>query len=128
MPFTIVAFQLVLRSDLKVSWNQIETYLESVQLRYFCISSARDGGPRGGLRARMIFYNGEDPATVRGGLLYGLGREERRAGADQQGLIEQGWMRRPSSICVRATSRSDTVTNVRVGGDVVPVIDGKVTL
>ena len=46
-----------------------------------------------------------------------------------QGLIEQGReVLRPSSIYVRATKSADTVTNVRVGGYVAPVIAGKVTL
>ena len=47
----------------------------------------------------------------------------------QQGLIEQGMeARRPSSIYIRADRQSDTVTNVRVGGHAVQVIDGKVTM
>ena len=129
MPFTIVAFRdsATLRR-LRVNWTQIAAYLESVQGSGFLYFVARDGERR--LHARMIFYNGEDPATgsaagcctawaVRYGVL----------ASDEQGLIEQGQeISRPSSIYVRATRSGDSVTHVRVGGHVVPVVDGKVTL
>jgi len=49
--------------------------------------------------------------------------------AEQQGLIEQGMeTRRPSRLYIRAAKSGDTVTNVRVGGNVVQVIDGEVTM
>ena len=49
--------------------------------------------------------------------------------SDQQGLIEQGMeTRRPSSIYIRAEKHGETVTNVRVGGHVVQVINGTVTM
>ena len=49
--------------------------------------------------------------------------------SDEQGLIEQGIeTRRPSFIYIRAERRGDQVTNVRVGGHVVKVVDGKVTM
>ena len=82
------------------------------------------------LHARMIFYNGEDPATgsaagccaawaVRYGVL----------ASDVQGVIEQGVeVSRRSAIYIRATRQGDEVSNVRVGGNVVHVIDGTVTL
>jgi trans-2,3-dihydro-3-hydroxyanthranilate isomerase len=129
MPFTIVAFRhsTTLR-QLSVGWPQIAAYLQSVQSSGFLYFVARDGERR--LHARMIFYNGEDPATgsaagcctawaVRYGVL----------ASDEQGLIQQGReILRPSSIYVRATRSGESVTNVRVGGHVVPVVDGKVTL
>ena len=129
MPFTIVAFRdASTLSRLKVSWQQIAAYIESVQSSGFLYFVARDG--EGRLHARMIFYNGEDPATgsaagccVAWAVKYGV------LASDQQGVIEQGReVLRPSSIYVRATKASETITNVRVGGHVVPVIDGKVTL
>ena len=129
MPFTIVAFRhSSTLSQLKVSWQQIAAYLQSVQRSGFLYFVARDGERR--LHARMIFYNGEDPATgsaagccTAWAVKYGV------LGSDEQGLIEQGReILRPSSIYVRATKADETVTNVRVGGHVAPVIDGKVTL
>jgi trans-2,3-dihydro-3-hydroxyanthranilate isomerase len=130
MPFTIVAFrESSTLSQLRVSWQQIAAYIESTQQGSgFLYFVARDGERR--LRARMIFYNGEDPATgsaagccVAWAVKHGVFR------SDEQALIEQGREAlRPSSIFVRATKSADTITNVRVGGHVVPVIDGKVTL
>jgi trans-2,3-dihydro-3-hydroxyanthranilate isomerase len=130
MPFTIVPFResSTLR-QLQVSWTQISGYLESTQQGSgFLYFVARDGERR--LHARMIFYNGEDPATgsaagccVAWAVKYGV------FASDEQGLIEQGHeVQRPSSIFVRASKTADAVSNVRVGGHVVPVIDGKVTL
>jgi len=129
LPFTIVALRKVeTLTQLRVSWQQIAAYFRGRSSSAFFYFVARDGDWR--LRARMIFYNGEDPATgsaagccaawaVRYGVL----------GSDEQGVIEQGRdVRRPSFLYVRATKSGDTITNVRVGGHVMPVIDGKVTL
>jgi trans-2,3-dihydro-3-hydroxyanthranilate isomerase len=129
MPFTIVAFRnSSTLSQLKVGWQQIAAYIQSVQRPGFLYFVARDGDRR--LHARMIFYNGEDPATgsaagccTAWAVKYGV------LASDQQGLIEQGReVLRPSSIYVRATRAAESVTNVRVGGHVAPVIAGKVTL
>jgi trans-2,3-dihydro-3-hydroxyanthranilate isomerase len=129
MPFTIVPFRhSSTLGELKVGWQQIAAYLQSVQRSGFLYFVARDGERR--LHARMIFYNGEDPATgsaagccTAWAVKYGV------LASDEQGLIEQGReVLRPSSIYVRATKAAESVTNVRVGGHVAPVIDGKVTL
>ena len=82
------------------------------------------------LRARMFFYNGEDPATgsaagccVAWAVKYGV------LASGEQGLIEQGREAlRPSYLRTCRESWPDCVTNVRVGGHVVQVIDGGVTL
>ena len=132
MPFTMVPFRsLATLQKLKVSWHQMAPYLATIgnpAFFYFVCRETED--PNAALHARMIFYNGEDPATgsaagccaawaVRHGVL----------APEAQGLIEQGMeTRRPSSIYIRAGKSGDTVTNVRVGGHVVQVIDGKVTM
>ncbi len=130
MPFTIVAFrESSTLSRLRVSWQQIAAYIDSTQQGSgFLYFVARDGDRR--LRARMIFYNGEDPATgSAAGCCVAWAVKHGVLASDEQGLIEQGREAlRPSSIFVRATRAADGVTNVRVGGHVVPVIDGKVTL
>jgi trans-2,3-dihydro-3-hydroxyanthranilate isomerase len=129
VPFTIVPFRhSSTLSQLQVSWQQIAAYLQSVQGSHFLYFVARDGDRR--LHARMIFYNGEDPATgsaagccAAWAVKYGV------LASDEQGLIRQGReILRPSSIFIRATRTAQTVTNVRVGGHVVPVVAGKVTL
>jgi trans-2,3-dihydro-3-hydroxyanthranilate isomerase len=128
MPFTIVPFREVSTlSRLVVSWSQIAAYLKSSEPAFFYLVAQESGGK---LHARMIFYNGEDPATgsaagccVAWAVKYGV------LASDQQGVIEQGReVLRPSFIYVRATKDADSVVNVRVGGNVVHVIDGTVTL
>ena len=132
MWFTIVPFRsLGTLQSLKASWNQMEPYLRGLGDNSFFYFVCRETVDRNAtLHARMIFYNGEDPATgsaagccaawaVRHGVL----------ASDEQGLIEQGIeTRRPSSIYIRAEKRGDTITNVRVGGHVVQIIAGKVTM
>ena len=132
MWFTMVPFRsLATLQNLKVSWHQIESYLRGLGENSFFYFVCRETvNPKATLHARMIFYNGEDPATgsaagccaawaVRNGVLR----------SDEPGLIEQGIeSRRPSSLYIRAEKRGDQVTNVRVGGHVVKVVDGKVTM
>lgn len=132
MWFTMVPFRsLTTLQKLNVSWHQMAGYLQvSGPNSFFYFVSRETVSPDATLHARMIFYNGEDPATgsaagccaawaVRNGVL----------ASGVQGLIEQGLeTRRPSSIYIRADKHGDTITNVRVGGHVVQVIDGKVTM
>ena len=132
MWFTMVPFRsLATLQNLQVSWHQMAGYLQPLGDNSFFYFVCRETvAPNATLHARMIFYNGEDPATgsaagcctawaVRHGLL----------GAGQQGLIEQGLeTRRPSAIYIRADLQGNDVTNVRVGGHVVRVIDGTVTM
>jgi Predicted epimerase, PhzC/PhzF homolog len=81
-----------------------------------------------GLHARMLFYNGEDPATGSAAgctaawmVSHGVAEPEQRV------LIEQGIeMGRPSRIFVRASRRDNRVVNVRVRGNAVEVIRGNV--
>ena len=132
MWFTMVPFRsLATLQKLNVSWHQMAPTCDDLgdnSFFYFVCRETVD--PEATLHARMIFYNGEDPATgsaagccaawaVRNGVL----------ASEQQGLIEQGMeTRRPSSIYIRAEKRGDAVTNVRVGGHVVQLINGEVTM
>ena len=132
MPFTMVAFRsLATLQKLNVSWFQMAPYLAGVGSPTFFYFVCRETvNPGAALHARMIFYNGEDPATgsaagccaawaVRHGVL----------APEQQGVIEQGMeTRRPSFLYIRAGRSHDTIANVRVGGNVVQVIDGTVTM
>jgi len=132
MPFTIVPFRsLATLQKLQIGWNQMAPYLATIGSPAFFYFVCRETvDPAATLHARMIFYNGEDPATgsaagcctawaVRYGVL----------ASEAQGLIEQGLERqRPSLIYIRAAKPGDDITNVRVGGNVVHVIDGEVTM
>jgi trans-2,3-dihydro-3-hydroxyanthranilate isomerase len=132
MWFTIVPFRsLATLQNLKVSWHQMESYLRELGDNSFFYFVCRETvNPDATLHARMIFYNGEDPATgsaagcctawaVRNGVL----------ASGQQGLIEQGLeIRRPSAIYIRADNVGGEIKNIRVGGHVVQIIDGRVTM
>jgi len=132
LPFTMVPFRsLVTLQNLSATWGQMAPYLSTVgnsAFFYFVCRETMDS--KATLHARMIFYNGEDPATgsaagccAAWAVKYGV------LPAEQQGLIEQGMeTRRPSWIYIRASRTGDSVTNVRVGGNVVQVIDGEVTM
>ena len=132
LPFTIVAFRsLATLQKLAVGWQQMAPYLATIGNPAFFYFVCRETvNPQATLHARMIFYNGEDPATgsaagccTAWAVKYGVLPPE------QQGLIEQGMeTRRPSWIYIRASRSGDRVTNVRVGGNVVQVIDGEVTM
>ncbi len=80
------------------------------------------------LHARMLFYNGEDPATGSAAgcaaawmVAHGVAESGARV------LIEQGIeCRRPSEIWVTAERSDSRVVNVRVGGNAVEVARGEV--
>ncbi len=132
VPFTIVPFRsLPTLQQLSIGWNQMAPYLETIGNPAFFYFVCRETvNTRATLHARMIFYNGEDPATgsaagccTAWAVKYGV------LAPETQGLIEQGIeTRRPSSIYIRAAKSGDSITNVRVGGNVVHVIDGEVTM
>lgn len=132
MPFTMVPFRSLLTlRKLSVGWNQMSGYLATIgSPAFFYLVCRETVAPAATLHARMIFYNGEDPATgSAAGCCTAWAVKHGVLASDEQGMIEQGIeTRRPSEIYVRATREHDTVTNVRVGGNVVHVIDGKVTL
>jgi trans-2,3-dihydro-3-hydroxyanthranilate isomerase len=81
------------------------------------------------LHARMLFYNGEDPATgSAAGNTAAWAVQHGVLKSDEQAVIEQGIeMKRPSFLHVRATKADGTVKNVRVGGYVVEVMRGEAT-
>ena len=74
--------------------------------------------------ARMLFYNGEDPATgSAAGCAAAWMVANGVAQPDERVLIEQGIeMKRPSRIFVHASRGDNGVVNVRVGGNAVEVM------
>ena len=82
------------------------------------------------LHARMLFYNGEDPATgSAAGCTAAWMVEHGVAKPDERVLIEQGVeMKRPSRIFVRASRIDNRVVNVRVGGNSVEIMRGELFL
>ena len=129
VPFTMVPLRgLENMRDLNVDMRSSAEYLERSggKFFYFITRQAVDGNAR--LHARMIFYNGEDPATgSAAGCAAAWMVANGVAESDERVMIEQGIeMQRPSRIFVRASLRDDRVVNVRVGGNVVETVRGEV--
>jgi trans-2,3-dihydro-3-hydroxyanthranilate isomerase len=132
MWFTMVPFRsLSTLQNLKLNWHQMEGYLRNLgDNSFFYLVSRETVDSAATLHARMIFYNGEDPATGSAAgccAAWAVRNDVLRSG--EQGLIEQGLeTRRPSSIYIRADKNGGNITNVRVGGHVVKIINGIVTM
>ena len=121
---------LAVIQGLRIDARRAAEYLEKTAGKFFYFVSRETVDPAAGLHARMIFYNGEDPATGSAAgcaaawmVAHGVAQPEQRV------LIEQGVeMRRRSRIFVRASRRDNRVVNVRVGGNAIEVIRGEVFL
>jgi trans-2,3-dihydro-3-hydroxyanthranilate isomerase len=130
VPFTVVPLRgLEIMRQLRVDLKASAEYLARAGGKFFYFVSREtvDRGAR--LHARMLFYNGEDPATgSAAGCTAAWMVKHGVAKPDERVLIEQGIeMGRPSRIFVRAALRDDRVVNVRVGGNVVEVLRGEVS-
>jgi trans-2,3-dihydro-3-hydroxyanthranilate isomerase len=115
---------------LRVDLHNASEYLEKTGSKFIYFVTRETVDPAAGLHARMLFYNGEDPATgSAAGCAAAWMAAHEVAKSDQRILIEQGVeMRRPSRIFVRAARRDNRIVNVRVGGNAVVVIRGEVFL
>lgn len=112
-------------------WPRMAEYLKKSDARFFYfVAPAGSSRPEPHFRARMIFYNGEDPAT--GSAAGNAAAWFIKHGVAQPGqrvLIEQGVeMKRPSKIFVRAERAGERVVDVCVGGYAVEVMRGEVML
>jgi len=96
--------------------------------KFFYFVSRETVDPAARLHARMLFYNGEDPATgSAAGCAAAWMVANDVAKSDERVLIEQGIeMQRPSQIFVCASRVDNRVVNVRVGGNAVEVLRGEV--
>ncbi len=117
-------------AKLHVDQARILSYLERTATHQFYFVSRETQDPAARLHARMQFIGGEDPAT--GSAAGDAAAWMVRHGVAQPGeqvLIEQGIeVQRPSRIFVRASRDESRVHEVRVGGNVVEVIRGEVSL
>ena len=127
VPFTIVPLRgLETMGKMNIDLKGSSEYLGNAGGGFFYFVTRETTDPQARLHARMIFYNGEDPAT---GSAAGCAAAWMVANgvvqAEERVLIEQGVeMRRPSRIFVRASRQDDRVVNVRVGGNVVETVRG----
>ena len=127
--FTIVPLRgLETARQLHVDLKSSAEYLERAGGKFFYFVTRDTVDKAARLHARMLFYNGEDPATgSAAGCTAAWMVKHGVAKPDERVLIEQGIeMLRPSRIFVRASRQDDRVVNVRVGGNVVEVLRGEV--
>ena len=131
VPFTIAPLRsLTTIRDMRANMAGATDYLEKTGGKFFYFVTRETVDPAAGLHARMIFYNGEDPATGSAAgctaawmVAHGIAQPDARV------LIEQGIeMLRPSRIFVRASRHDNRIVNVRVGGNAVEVMRGEIFL
>jgi trans-2,3-dihydro-3-hydroxyanthranilate isomerase len=130
VPFTILPIHnLEAIRRLQINQQRASEYLAASGGKFFFCVARETVDPAARLHARMLFYNGEDPATgSASGCAAAWMVEHGVAEPDEQVLIEQGVeMKRTSRIFVRASRRNDRVVNVRVGGNVVEVLRGELS-
>lgn len=133
---TGVAFAIAPVRSLKVlqkirlDWPRAEDYAAKTDAKFIFFVSRETSDPAARVQARMIFYNGEDPATGSAAgcaaawmVRHGVAQPEESVRIDQ-GLE----IHRRSLIHVRAGRDGNRVVNVRVGGNAVEILRGEVTL
>jgi trans-2,3-dihydro-3-hydroxyanthranilate isomerase len=129
--FAIVPVKsLAVLQKLSPTWANMQAYLDKSDAKFFYFVSRETVNPEAKLQSRMIFYNGEDPATgsaagpcAAWAVQYGV------VPADQQVLMEQGVeMKRRSRIFFSAGRNGGKIVNVRVGGHIAEVAHGEFIL
>ena len=128
MAFVIVPIRkLETLQKLSFNYSYAVEYLAKTDGKFLYFVSRETVDPKARLHARMIFYNGEDPATgSAAGCTAAWMAMHGVAQSDERVLIEQGIeAKRPSQLFVRAEKRSNSVVNVRVGGRAVEVARGE---
>ena len=125
LPYTVTPLKsLAVMRNLQIEPKRATEYLAQTDGRFFYFVTRETVDREARLHARMLFYNGEDPATGSAAgctaawmVAHGVARPDERV------LIEQGIeMKRPSRIFVRAAKNGNRVVNVRVGGNAVEVM------
>lgn len=131
LPYTIVALRsLKALQSLHFDGQRAAEYLERSGGKFFYFVSRETVNRNARLHARMLFYNGEDPATgSAAGCCAAWMAAHGVAASEERVMIEQGLeMHRPSCIFVRAAKKDNQIITVRVGGNCVEVLRGEVTL
>jgi trans-2,3-dihydro-3-hydroxyanthranilate isomerase len=139
LPYIVTPLKsLAVIRNLRLDMNHAAEYLAKTDAKFFYFVTRETVDQEARLHARMLFYNGEDPATgSAAGCTAAWMVAHGVANPDEQVLIEQGMeMKRPSRIFVRAsrennldhTSNNNRIVNVRVGGNAVEVLRGEVFL
>ena len=131
VPFTVAPMtSLSIIQNLRVDLHSASEYLRRTGGKFLYFVTRETVDPAASLHARMLFYNGEDPATgSAAGCTAAWMVAHGVASPDQRVLIEQGLeIERPSRIFVSASQHDNRIVNVRVGGNAVEVLRGEVFL
>jgi len=130
MDFCIVPIKSVVAlGRLNLDVRRSVEYLANSDAKFFyCIAATNEVAPQ--WRARMQFYNGEDPATgsAAGCTIAYLVRHGFVASEQRVHLRQGVEMLRPSDLFLRANRVGDTVSEVRVAGSTVLVASGQLFL
>jgi trans-2,3-dihydro-3-hydroxyanthranilate isomerase len=131
VPFAVTPLKsLAVIKNLRIDLNRAAEYLSRTAGKFFYFVTRETIDRDARMHARMLFYNGEDPATGSAAgctaawmVAHGVAKPDERV------LLEQGVeMKRASRIFVRASRADNRVVNVRVGGNSVEVLRGEVFL
>jgi trans-2,3-dihydro-3-hydroxyanthranilate isomerase len=131
MGFTMVPIRkLETIRTINFNWAKAAEYLSRTDGKFFYLVCRETIDPKARLHARMIFYNGEDPATgSAAGCCSAWMTAHGVAQSGERVLIEQGIEAlRPSRVFVRADKVSNGAVNVRVGGYSVEIARGELFL
>lgn len=143
LPYVVTPLKsLAVIQKLRVDLNRASEYLEKTGGKFLYFVARETVDPAARLHSRMLFYNGEDPATgSAAGCAAAWMVAHGVAEPDERVLIEQGIeMQRPSRIFVRAShketiqesrenkQRDNRIVNVRVGGNAIEVMRAEVFL
>jgi trans-2,3-dihydro-3-hydroxyanthranilate isomerase len=131
LPYTVTPLKsLAVMRNLQINLKRATEYLVRTGGRFFYFVTREAVAHDARLHARMLFYNGEDPATgSAAGCTAAWMVAHGVAQPDERVLIEQGVeMNRPSRIFVRASHSDNRVVNVRVGGNSIEIMRGELFL
>jgi len=128
LPYCIVPLRSIdALGRLTVDLRGAERYFRASDAKFFYAIAPH--GPAV-WRARMQFYNGEDPATgsAAGCAIAYLVRHQMAAPGEQVHICQGVEIGRPSDLYVSANSISGKIAEVRVGGSTVHVAKGRLFL
>jgi len=133
LPFAIVPIKsLSTLQSLHFDFQKAYGYLkrQQTEVHDFYFITRDTGDPKVGLRARAIYPVGEDPATgSAAGCTSAWMVKYDVARPDETVLILQGVeIKRPSKLFVRSSKSGTSISNVRVGGHAVQIMEGEASL
>jgi trans-2,3-dihydro-3-hydroxyanthranilate isomerase len=130
-PFVIVPVKsLRAIQQIQIDQAAMRAFIAKTSARFIYFVTTETTSPETQIHARMIFYNGEDPATgsAAGPAIAHLVQHGVIA-SEQRVIIEQGIeIGRPSQLYVRAKKENDRITDVFVGGYAIEVARGEYRL